>query len=380
MLARSHAPSNHHRRAAMTGARAHAASDRSPSTRDIDQDARWAALRARDARADGTFVYSVKTTGVYCRPSCAARPARPENVAFHETNAAAEQAGFRPCKRCKPDQPPLAERRAAQVAALCRLIEASDQVPTLDELASHAGLSAFHTHRLFKTVTGVTPKAYAAAHRARRVRGELRTRSTVTEAIYGAGYNSPARFYEASNALLGMTPTTYRAGGTDLEIRFAIGACTLGSILVAATQRGVCAILLGDDPEALVHDLEQRFPRARLVGGDPGFERLVAQVVGLVEQPRLGAELPLDIRGTAFQQRVWSALRRIPAGATASYAEIARRIGAPRAVRAVAQACAANALAVAIPCHRVVRTDGDLSGYRWGVERKRALLDREARG
>jgi len=344
-----------------------------------DQAVRWAAVRARDASADGAFVYSVKTTGVYCRPSCGARPARPENVEFHDTPAAAERAGFRACMRCKPDQPPLAERQAAQVAALCRLIERSEQVPTLDELASHAGLSAFHVHRMFKAITGVTPRAYAAAHRARRVRGELRSRGTVTEAIYGAGYSSSARFYEQSTALLGMTPSSFRAGGTDHEIRFAIGACTLGAILVAATRRGVCAILLGDDPEALAHDLERRFPRAQLVGADPEFEELVAQVVGLVEQPRIGTRLPLDIRGTAFQQRVWKALTRIPAGKTASYAEIASRIGAPRAVRAVAQACAANALAVAIPCHRVVRTDGDLSGYRWGVERKRALLDREAR-
>jgi AraC family transcriptional regulator of adaptative response/methylated-DNA-[protein]-cysteine methyltransferase len=347
-----------------------------------DQDPRWAAVRARDASADGTFVYSVKTTGVYCRPSCAARPARPENVAFHATNAAAERAGFRACKRCKPDQPSLAERQATQVAALCRLIETtiehSDDVPTLEQLANHAGLSAFYTHRLFKTVTGVTPKAYAAAHRARRVRGELRARSTVTEAIYGAGYSSSARFYESSNAVLGMTPSKFRAGGADVEIRFAIGQSSLGAILVAATARGVCAILLGDDPEALSHDLERRFPRARLIGADAEFERLVAQVVGLVEQPRTGTKLPLDIRGTAFQQRVWKALCRIPAGKTASYAQIARRIGSPRAVRAVAQACGANALAVAIPCHRVVRTDGDLSGYRWGVERKRALLDREA--
>jgi AraC family transcriptional regulator of adaptative response/methylated-DNA-[protein]-cysteine methyltransferase len=342
-------------------------------------DARWAAVRARDASADGRFYYSVKTTGVYCRPSCASRPARRENVAFHATTAAAERAGFRACKRCKPDQPPLAERQAAQVAALCRLIEASDQVPTLDELASHAGLSSFHTHRMFKAVTGVTPKAYAAAHRAGRVRGELRSRGTVTEAIYGAGYNSSARFYETSTAMLGMTPSKFKAGGTGQDIRFAIGQSSLGSILVAATARGVCAILLGDDPEALVHDLERRFPRAHLIGADPAFEQLVAQVVGLVEQPGVGGALPLDIRGTAFQQRVWKALRQIPAGKTASYTDIARKIGSPRAVRAVAQACAANPLAVAIPCHRVVRTDGDLSGYRWGVERKRALLDREAR-
>jgi AraC family transcriptional regulator of adaptative response/methylated-DNA-[protein]-cysteine methyltransferase len=311
--------------------------------------ARWTALRARDKAADDTFVYSVKTTGVYCRPSCAARPARPENVAFHDSPAAAERAGFRACKRCKPDQPPLAERQAAQIAALCRMI-----------------------------VTGVTPRAYAAAHRARRVRGELASRATVTEAIYGAGYNSSARFYEASNAVLGMTPTAFRAGGRGAEIRFALGQCTLGAILVAATARGVCAILLGDDPEALVHDLERKFPRAQLVGADPAFERLVAQAVGLVEQPGVGSELPLDIRGTAFQQRVWKALRRIPAGKTVSYRDIAQRIGAPRSVRAVAQAIASNSIAIAIPCHRVIRTDGDLSGYRWGVERKRALLDREA--
>ena len=341
-------------------------------------DARWTAVRARDARADGTFYFSVKTTGVYCRPSCAARPAKRENVAFHATPAAAERAGFRACKRCKPDQPPLAERRAAQVAALCRLIETREEIPSLEELASHAGMSAFHVHRVFKAVTGVTPKAYAAAHRAGRVRGELRTRASVTEAIYGAGYSSSARFYETSNARLGMTPSKFRAGGSDLEIRFAIGECTLGAILVAATERGVCAILLGDDPEALAHDLEQRFPHARLIGADPAFEQRVAQVVGLVEQPRLAGTLPLDIRGTAFQQRVWKALSQIPAGETASYREIAERIGAPRAMRAVAQACAANPVAVAIPCHRVVRTNGDLSGYRWGVERKRALLEREA--
>lgn len=349
-----------------------------PRAAAVEGDPRWAAVVARDASADGTFFYSVKTTGVYCRPSCGARPARPENVGFHPTAAAAERAGFRPCMRCKPDQPPLAERQAAQVAALCRRIEQSDEVPSLEELARHAGLSVFHTHRIFKAVTGVTPKAYAAAHRARRVRAALGKNGTVTEAIYAAGYGSGGRFYEEANRVLGMTPTRYRAGGANMDVWFAIGECSLGSILVAATARGVCAILLGDDPEELVHDLERRFPRARLLGGDAGFEQLVAQVVGLVESPRVGAALPLDVRGTAFQQRVWQALRGIPMGATASYAEIASAIGAPGAARAVARACAANALAVAIPCHRVVRNDGELSGYRWGVERKRALLDREA--
>jgi AraC family transcriptional regulator of adaptative response/methylated-DNA-[protein]-cysteine methyltransferase len=342
------------------------------------QDPRWAAVRARDESADGSFFYSVATTGVYCRPSCGARPARPENVAFHTTCAAAERAGFRACKRCKPDQPSLGERRAAQVAALCRHIEAAENEPSLEELAEHAGISVFHLHRVFKAVTGVTPKAYAAAHRAARVRAELVEQRSVTDAIYGAGYGSNGRFYRESNAILGMTPTEFRAGGADTAIHFAVGECSLGSILVAATARGVCAILLGDDPAELAHDLERRFPRAELLGADPGFEATVARVVGLVEQPGAAHELPLDVRGTAFQQRVWQALRAIPAGRTASYAEVAASIGAPSAGRAVAQACAANPVAVAIPCHRVVRQNGELSGYRWGVERKRKLLAREA--
>lgn len=341
-------------------------------------DPRWAAVLARDTRADGSFVYSVKTTGVYCRPSCPSRSARPENIAFHTTAADARRAGFRPCKRCRPDGPPLAARHAAQVAQLCRDIETSESMPTLAELARRAGMSTYHLHRVFKAVTGLTPRAYANAHRARRVRAALERDATVTDAIYGAGYNSAGRFYEASNRMLGMTPTRYRAGGAGMEIRFAVGACSLGAILVAHSGRGVCAILLGDDPDALVRELQDRFPHARLIGGDAAYEAIVARVVGFVEAPRLGLDLPLDVRGTAFQQRVWQALREIPAGSTASYTEIAQRIGAPKSVRAVAQACAANALAVAIPCHRVVRNDGALAGYRWGVERKRALLEREA--
>jgi AraC family transcriptional regulator of adaptative response/methylated-DNA-[protein]-cysteine methyltransferase len=340
-------------------------------------DPRWAAIVARDPEADGKFFYSVKTTGVYCRPSCPARLARPENVRFHPTCADAERAGFRPCKRCKPNQPALVEQHAAKVAGICRLIENAETVPSLDALASHAGLSAYYFHRVFKAVTGLTPKAYAVAHRAKRVRRELDRSATVTEAIFDAGYNSNGRFYEKSDAVLGMTPSNYRAGGANTEIRFAIGECSLGSILVATSARGVCAILLGDDPDALARDLQDRFPRANLIGGDRQFEQLVAKVVGFVETPALGLDLPLDVRGTAFQQRVWQALRRIPVGSTASYTDIAKRIGSPNSVRAVAQACAANALAVAIPCHRVVKTDGALSGYRWGVERKRALLKRE---
>jgi AraC family transcriptional regulator of adaptative response/methylated-DNA-[protein]-cysteine methyltransferase len=342
------------------------------------KDPRWAAIVARNPAADGQFFYSVKTTGVYCRPSCAARPARPENVQFHSSCEDAERAGFRPCKRCKPNQPPLVEQHAAKVTEICRLIEAAETAPALDELASKAGLSPYHFHRVFKAVTGLTPKAYAVAHRANRMRTELDRSGTVTAAIFDAGYNSNGRFYEKSDEVLGMTPSNYRAGGANTAIHFAIGECSLGSILVAASQRGVCAVLLGDDPDALARDLQDKFPRAHLIGGDKAFEQIVAKVVGFVEAPGVGLDLPLDVRGTAFQQRVWQALRKIPVGTTASYSDIAKQIGSPSAVRAVAQACAANMLAVAIPCHRVVRNDGALSGYRWGVERKRALLDREA--
>ncbi|HEX2218905.1 MAG TPA: bifunctional DNA-binding transcriptional regulator/O6-methylguanine-DNA methyltransferase Ada [Gemmatimonadales bacterium] len=343
-------------------------------------DSRWAAVIARDAGADGTFFYSVRTTGVYCRPSCGARRPRPENVRFHATREDAEQAGFRPCKRCRPDRPSLAEQHTATVTEACRLIENSPRPPALEELAAGAGLSPFHFHRVFKAITGVTPRAYAAAHRGERVRRELGRAPTVTAAIYDSGYSSNGRFYDETGRLLGMTPTEFRSGGANAEIRFAVGECSLGSILVASSERGVCAILLGDDPEALIRDLEDRFPRATLIGGDGAFEQLVARVVGFVESPGIGLDLPLDVRGTAFQQRVWRALRDIPAGATASYREIAERIGSPRSVRAVAHACAANPLAVAIPCHRVVRSDGGVSGYRWGVERKRALLQSEAAG
>lgn len=349
----------------------------------IVNDPRWASVVARNPQADGTFYYSVHTTGVYCRPSCAARLARPENVRFHLTCEDAEKAGFRPCKRCKPDQPSLAEQYAVKVTEACRIIEESESVPSLEDLAKRVGVSAYHFHRVFKHVTGLTPREYATAHREKRVRNELAGASarsgTITEAIFDAGYNSNGRFYEKSNEVLGMTPTNYRAGGANTDIRFAIGECSLGSILVAQSDRGICAILLGDDPDELARDLQDRFPRAHLIGGDREFEQLVAKVVGFVEAPGIGLDLPLDVRGTAFQQRVWQALRQIPAGETASYTEIANRIGAPNSVRAVAQACAANALAVAIPCHRVVRNDGALSGYRWSVERKRALLEREAR-
>jgi AraC family transcriptional regulator of adaptative response/methylated-DNA-[protein]-cysteine methyltransferase len=324
------------------------------------------------------FWYSVRSTGVYCRPSCAARPALRRNVAFHDSRAAAEQAGFRPCLRCKPDQPPLAERQAALVAQACRLIEAAEDAPDLDALAAAVGVSRFHFHRLFKAVTGITPKAYANAARARRVQHGLAQQASVTAALYAAGYNSSGRFYAQSPALLGMKPSTFRAGGAGEQIRFAIAECSLGPILVASTAQGICAILIDDDPDFLVRDLQDRFPGAELIGAEPDYEQVVSRVVGLVEQPALGLDLPLDVRGTAFQQRVWQVLRAIPSGRRVTYAELAQLAGVPRGARAVASACAANALAVAIPCHRVVRNDGTLSGYRWGVDRKAALLDREA--
>lgn len=341
-------------------------------------DPRWAAVVGRDPVADGRFFYSVRTTGVYCRPTCPSRHAKPQNVEFHATAAEAERAGFRACRRCKPDQVSMTAAHAAMVSELCRYIETAEQTPTLAKLARRAGMSTFHFHRVFKSITGLTPKAYGAAHRAQRIQRELKRSDTVTGAIYDAGYSSSGRFYEQADQLLGMTPSRYRSGGADTEIRFAIGECSLGSILVACSRRGICAIMIGDDPQALARELQDRFQKARLVGGDVEFDQWVAKVVGFVEQPKLGLDLPLDVRGTAFQRRVWQALRKIPVGRTVSYSDIARRVGAPKAVRAVAQAVAANPVAVAIPCHRVIRSDGALSGYRWGVERKRALLDREA--
>ena len=343
----------------------------------VADDPRWACIIARDRTADGTFWYSVVTTGVYCRPSCPSRTANPKNVQLHDTLADAKATGFRPCQRCNPAGPSIEAGNAALVARACRLIEESEEQPSLDALAKAVGRSASYFHRSFKAVTGLTPKDYAAAHRASRVREGLANGSSVTEAIYDAGYNSSGRFYEKSTDMLGMTPTRFKAGGANEEIRFALGQTSLGAILVASSRKGVASILLGDDPEALLRQLQDRFPKANLIGADKDYEALVARVVGFIEAPRIGLDLPLDVRGTVFQRRVWQALQQIPVGQTVSYAEIARRIGSPKAVRAVAGACASNNLAVAIPCHRVVRNDGSLSGYAWGVERKKVLLDRE---
>jgi AraC family transcriptional regulator of adaptative response/methylated-DNA-[protein]-cysteine methyltransferase len=342
-------------------------------------DARWEAVRSRDARADGQFVYAVRTTGVYCRPSASSRLPRRENIEFFASAEDAEAAGYRASQRSQGDRSAAMAERAALVAQAYRLIESAETTPNLDELAAQVGMSAFHFHRVFKAETGLTPKAYATAWRARKLQDELNAASgTVTDAIYEAGFNSNSRFYETSEQILGMRAREYRAGGAGAVIRFAVAASSLGAILVAQSQRGICAILLGDDPDRLVRDLQDQFPKAELIGADDDFEQLIAQVVGFIEAPNIGLNLPLDVQGTVFQQRVWQALREVPAGETVSYTEIAARIGAPRAVRAVAGACAANHIAVAIPCHRVVRRDGDLSGYRWGVERKRELLRREA--
>ena len=346
------------------------------SSRDED---RWEAVVARDSSFEGQFYIAVRTTGIYCRPGCPARLPKRANVRFFDTRADAERAGFRPCKRCKPGQPSLGELHAGKIAQACRLIETADEAPKLDDLAEAVGLSPYHFHRIFKQALGVTPKAYAAAQRAKRVREGLGKSGTVTEAIYDAGFNSNGRFYANASEVLGMTPTDFRSGGAGQAIRHAIGTCSLGPVLVAASEKGVCAILFGDEPESLQKELQVMFPRARFVGGDKAFEELTAKVLALVEDPSKGFDLPLDVRGTAFQHRVWEALRRIPVGSTASYTEIAERIGAPQAVRAVARACATNRIAVAIPCHRVIGSDGSLTGYRGGIERKRALLAKEAK-
>ena len=343
----------------------------------IVDDPRWARIVVRDKTADGHFWYTVNTTGVYCRPSCPSRGCNPKNVTIYDTLEDAQQTGFRPCKRCKPDGPAAEMVNAEIVTKACRLIEDSETPPSLTDLAATLALSLGYFHRIFKAQTGLTPKGYAAAHRAKRVREALVGEGSVTEAIYDAGFNSSGRFYETSNALLGMTPSSFRKGGTKEEIRFAVGETTFGSILVASSTKGVAAILLGDEPDALARDLQDRFPKAKLIGGDADYEAIVAKVVGFVEAPEVGLDLPLDVRGTAFQQRVWQALRDIPFGQTLSYTDVAERIGLPSATRAVAGACAANKLAIAIPCHRVVRHDGALSGYAWGVERKRAILNRE---
>lgn len=344
-------------------------------------DLRWEAVRTRDPRAEASFLYAVRTTGIYCRVGCTSRLPKQENVTFYDTIAEAEAAGYRPCKRCTPQAESSSTRQTEYIEQACRLITEAETPPTLDELAASVGLSPSHLHRLFKEVLGVTPHAYAAELRAGRVRDGLAQHAdgeNIAGTIFEAGYSSGSRFYENSDKVLGMTPSLYRGGAAGLQIRYALAGCFLGHVLVAATDKGICAIQFGSDPEELVEHLQTRFPGANLHRADASFNDWVSQVTAFIETPRQGLNLPLDIQGTAFQQRVWSALRTIPAGETRSYTDVANLIGKPRAVRAVASACAANKLAVAIPCHRVVRSDGNLGGYRWGLERKETLLERES--
>lgn len=344
----------------------------------VSDEQRWQALLSRDQQADGQFFYAVSSTGVFCRPSCPSRHPRPENVRYFETAVAAKQAGYRACKRCRPEHPSQFERHAAIIANACRTIAAAEVIPDLDELARQAGLSRFYFQRMFKAMVGLSPKEYGVAQRGERIRQDLQEDKPVTEAIYASGFNSSSRFYENSTKLLGMNAGRYRAGGKECTIRFALGQCQLGALLVAATEKGICTIALGDDPQVLLEQFQQQFPQAVLQGGDVQFEQWIAQVVAFIDRPQQGLPLPLDIRGTAFQHRVWQALRKIPPGTTTSYAELAQHIGAPKSARAVARACASNEIAIAIPCHRVIRSDGNVSGYRWGVERKCDLLNREA--
>jgi AraC family transcriptional regulator of adaptative response/methylated-DNA-[protein]-cysteine methyltransferase len=340
---------------------------------------RWQAVLERDPRADGAFVYGVATTGVYCRPHCASRRPRRDNVRFFDSWQRAEEGGFRPCKRCAPQSASGPDRAVDAVVRACALIDAAEHAPSLREIAGEVGLSPAHFQRLFRTVLGVSPKQYAMEKRLGRVRDTLQRGANVTAAVYAAGFESGSRFYENATGNLGMKPSEYRKGGADKTIAYAIAPSHLGLVLVASTDRGVCRVDFGDGPEELVSRLRTAFPKAILQENDPALEARIALALECIARPERAARLPLDIQGTAFQRQVWTALQSIPPGSTSTYAEIAGRIGKPKAARAVARACASNAVAVIVPCHRVVRGDGGLGGYRWGLDRKRTLLERERR-
>lgn len=339
----------------------------------LNENARWAAMMANDRQYDGRFVVAVKTTKIYCRPSCTARPPRRENVTFYDSPTEAEAAGFRACKRCSPNTQAY---EASVVEQLCRYIEAHlDERVTLDDLGAAVNLNPHHVQRMFKRAVGISPRQYAEARRIEALKNRLKAGDSVTDALYESGFSSSSQLYGREH--MGMTPGTFRKGGA-VSIRYAIAACSLGYVAVGATERGVCAVRLGDTPDDLMAILQADFPAADLQQDDTGLglwvELLLCYLAG--EEPHL--ELPLDIRATAFQQQVWEALQEIPYGETRSYTQIAEAIGNPKAVRAVANACANNPVAMVIPCHRVVREDGSLGGYKWGVERKVALLKQEA--
>jgi len=346
-----------------------------------DEERQWQSVLARDVEADGAFVYAVRTTGIYCRPTCPSRRARRENVTFFALPEAAEQAGFRACRRCHPEQGAIRDPQVEIVQRVCRAIAANpEEPPTLADLSADVGLSPFHMQRTFKRVMGITPRQYTDACRMDRVKGELRKGEAVTSALYGAGYGSPSRLYERAPAQLGMTPAVYRRGGAGMRIHYTVVPCPLGLLLVAATERGLCAITLGDADDALADGLKKEYPAANITRDASGLDTAVETIIRHLHGQEPHLDLPLDVQATAFQWRVWEALQAIPYGSTRSYSEIARAIGQPTAARAVAQACATNRVALAIPCHRVVRESGDLGGYRWGIERKRTLLAHEQAG
>lgn len=337
----------------------------------------WRIVQARDRRYDGAFVYAVRSTGIYCRPSCPSRRPRPEQVAFYPIPEAAEREGFRACRRCRPAQANGQDPAVALVREACRLLDAPE-APRLEALAQRVGARPREVLRGFKRVLGITPKAYRDARRVARFKLELKRRSHVSPALYEAGYGSSSRVYERADAHLGMTPATYAKGGAGMDIAYAVVPCPLGRLLVAATARGVSRVSLGDDAAVLERDLAAEFPAARITQDRTRLGDWVAAILRYLEGREPDLALPLDIRATAFQRRVWQELQRIPFGMTRSYTEVARRIGRPRAIRAVARACATNPAALIIPCHRVVREDGEIGGYRWGTDRKEALLAQEA--
>ncbi|WP_213133805.1 bifunctional DNA-binding transcriptional regulator/O6-methylguanine-DNA methyltransferase Ada [Citrobacter sp. FP75] len=345
----------------------------------VTDDDRWQSVLQRDADADGQFVFAVQTTGIFCRPSCRAKHALRKNVRFFADARQALAAGFRPCKRCQPDKDSAQQHRLDKIAHACQLLEQESPL-TLDELAQQVAMSPFHLHRLFKATTGMTPKAWQQSWRARRLRDALAKGESVTQAFLNAGFPDSSSYYRKADEALGMTAKQFRKGGDKLAVRYTLADCVLGRCLVAESERGICAILLGDDDATLISELHELFPAAQDMPADTVFQQHVREVIAVINTRNTPLSLPLDIRGTAFQQQVWQALRDIPCGETVSYQQLANAVGKPKAVRAVASACGANKLAIVIPCHRVIRGDGALSGYRWGVARKAQLLHRETTG